>query len=338
MPRHNDHFHQPDPAAWDAFVERHPRGHLLQTSAWGDLKTAFGWQAVRFALSQEGQIVAGAQVLLRRWPLGRLAYVPFGPLLDWGADTPRTLFLEDLRRALTAYKVDFVKFEPGFDVPAEALRAWQPSPQTVQPPNTLILTLDDEDSILKRMNQGTRRNIRKADKQGVTIREATAEDVPSFNAMLGATGDRQAFGVHAPDYYEKAYALFVPGGRAALLMASAEGQDLAGVFVFRCGPRAWYLYGASRDAQREKRAAFGAQWAGVRWALAHGCTSYDMVGVPDADPATLEAEFEQRSEGLWGVYRFKRGWGGEVRRTVGAWDDVYHPIRYRLYSLASRLR
>jgi len=34
---------------------------------------------------------------------------------------------------------------------------------------------------------------------------------------------------------------------------------------------------------------------------------------------------------LWGVYRFKRGFGGEVKRAVQAMDRVYNPLLYRLY-------
>ncbi|MFP4322954.1 MAG: lipid II:glycine glycyltransferase FemX [Anaerolineales bacterium] len=333
---------EPQAARWDAFVAAHPRGHLLQISAWGELKAAFGWQPARVALEDlnTGALVAGAQMLLRRWPLGKLAYVPFGPVVDWAQAEHIDVLMDALHRAAQAHGAGFTLFEPGFDVPQATLRAagLSPSPHTIQPPNTILLTLDDEAAILKRMNQGTRRNIRKAEKAGVTIREATRADLASFNAMLGATGDRQAFGVHAPEYYEKAYELFVPSGAAALLLASAEGEDLAGVFVFKCGTGAWYLYGASRDAQREKRAAFGVQWAGVQWALAHGCRTYDMVGVPDAAPATLEDEFETRSDGLWGVYRFKRGWGGAVRRTVGAWYAGYTPLAYTAYNVGLRAR
>ncbi len=62
-----------------------------------------------------------------------------------------------------------------------------------------------------------------------------------------------------------------------------------------------------------------------------------MVGVPDEDPATLEAQFEQRDEGLWGVYRFKRGWGGTVVRSAGAWDRVYRPVLYPVYRLGSKV-
>ncbi len=60
--------------------------------------------------------------------------------------------------------------------------------------------------------------------------------------------------------------------------------------------------------------------------------------MPDEDEATLEAEFTERGDGLWGVYRFKRGFGGRLVRTIGAWDLVYAPLRYRLYTLALRLR
>ena len=60
-------------------------------------------------------------------------------------------------------------------------------------------------------------------------------------------------------------------------------------------------------------------------------TTYDLWGVPDEDEATLEAQFTQRRDGLWGVYRFKRGFGGRLVRSVGAWDRIYAPLRYRLY-------
>ena len=58
------------------------------------------------------------------------------------------------------------------------------------------------------------------------------------------------------------------------------------------------------------------QWEAMKWAKARGCKEYDLWGVPDEDEATLEANFETRHEGLWGVYRFKRGFGGELKRAA----------------------
>jgi lipid II:glycine glycyltransferase (peptidoglycan interpeptide bridge formation enzyme) len=80
------------------------------------------------------------------------------------------------------------------------------------------------------------------------------------------------------------------------------------------------------------------QWEAIRWAKSQGCTEYDLWGVPDEDLATLEANFANRNIGLWGVYRFKRGFGGELRRSVGPWDRVYNPTLYRLYSVWLKYR
>ncbi|MEK7328622.1 MAG: peptidoglycan bridge formation glycyltransferase FemA/FemB family protein, partial [Chloroflexota bacterium] len=57
-------------SAWDAFVESHPHGHILQTSAWAGLKCAFGWSAARVDVRESGKLVAGAQILFRPLPLG----------------------------------------------------------------------------------------------------------------------------------------------------------------------------------------------------------------------------------------------------------------------------
>lgn len=75
------------------------------------------------------------------------------------------------------------------------------------------------------------------------------------------------------------------------------------------------------------------QWEAIRWARRRGCQVYDLWGVPDQPEPILEETFLDRSEGLWGVYRFKRGFGGEVRRTIGAWDRIYRPLFYKLYNI-----
>jgi peptidoglycan pentaglycine glycine transferase (the first glycine) len=334
---------QPSTEAWDAFVRAHPRAHLLQLSAWGELKAGFGWRPVRVALTGvDGQLVAGVQLLLRRLPLrlGWLAYAPYGPLVDWSDAGQVRDLLAGVDRAARQQRAVFLKIEPGFGLEGVDFAAYgfRRSAQTVQPPRTVMLDLSgDDEAILARMNQGTRRNIRKSSKNDVEIREGTRDDVQRFNALLAETGARDEFGVHRPAYYERAYDLFVPSGHAALILGRYADQDLAGVMVFALGDSAWYLYGASSDRERQRMASHGVQWAGIQWAKAQGATEYDMYGVPDEDPASLEAQFETRSDGLWGVYRFKRGWGGTVRRSVGAWDRVYHPALYMGYQAGSRL-
>ncbi|MBN1679770.1 MAG: peptidoglycan bridge formation glycyltransferase FemA/FemB family protein [Anaerolineae bacterium] len=329
----------PPPDAWDVFVTAHPRAHLLQLSAWGELKGAFGWRPVCVGLADSGgALIAGVQLLLRRLPfrLGWLAYAPYGPLVDWSDTAQVNALVAAVDHTARQHGAAFLKIEPGYDLDGVDIAAhgFVPSPQTVQPPRTVVLDIGgDEDSILARMNQGTRRNIRKSDKYEVAIREGTRDDLASFSTLLAETGSRSEFGVHIPAYYRQAFDLFVPPGRAALIMGSYDGQDLAGVMVYAVGRWAWYISGASTDRERQRMASYGVQWAAIQWARARGAVYYDMYGVPDADADVLETQFSERHDGLWGVYRFKRGWGGEIIRSVGAWDRVYNRIVYRAYRL-----
>ncbi len=353
----------PTPAEWNAFIGAHPRAHVLQQWAWGDLKAAFGWQAERVVVRNDaGEIIAAAQVLFRKLPfhLGTMAYLAMGPLIIEPfpeTATPRDYILavlwERIRQTSRTHRAAFLKWEPGIFADASSHEAvieslmhgkfqylgLRLSPQTVQPPNTVMIDIPgDEDTILARMNQGTRRKIRQSLKNGITYRECSKADVAIFTSMMNTTGERNEFGVHEPAYYQKAYDLFVPQGDAALILAEHEGDPLAGIMVFAKGQTAWYLYGASSNIKRNLMGAYGVQWAAIQWAKAKGCTKYDMWGIPDEYEATLEAQFEFRSDGLWGVYGFKRGWGGQVVRSLGAWDKVYNPVIYAAYQLALRVR
>lgn len=345
---------QPDKKEWDAFVRQHTQAHFLQSYDWGQLKANFGWDAQPIALkNHQGEIIAGAQILYRPLPyrLGRLAYIPFGPLVDWSNNSLVQALFKAIDRAAQRRRVAFLKIEPGYDLDLNHLQSnkFRLSPQTIQPPSTIVLDIAgsdkdqqsiDEDYILRRMNQGTRRNIRKSQKSEIVIREATFEDVASFNQLLAETAARNQFGVHTSTYYERMYNYFVKGDspvKGVILLASykdattAERKDLAGVFILQLEQWAWYVAGASTEEERERRASFGVQWAAIEWARRHGVRHYDLYGIPDVSEAQLEAEFEQRQDGLWGVYRFKRGWGGRIVRTVGAWDRVYNPLIYWAY-------
>ncbi|MBI4771101.1 MAG: peptidoglycan bridge formation glycyltransferase FemA/FemB family protein [Chloroflexi bacterium] len=311
---------------WERWLEGHPQTHLLQTAAWGELKATFGWQPVRLVAGD-----CGAQVLFRPLPLGfSVAYLPMGPVgtaepADWAGLLPALDRLCRSRRAI------LLKTEPDpLTPPIPGPPAFFPSPDGVQPPRTLVVDLSDFPAgTLSRMRQKTRYNIRLAGKKGVAVR--AGDDLAAFNALMQVTGRRDRFGVHTSAYYQRAFELFHSRGECALFTAYYQNRPLAGVMAFARGARAWYLYGASAGEERQRMAPYLAQWAALEWAAARGCQTYDLYGVPDCDEATLEAQFRSRSDGLWGVYRFKRGFGGRLARAPGAFDRVYIPALYWIY-------
>ena len=193
---------------WDAFVRKNPHGHILQTAAWGQLKSAFGWRAEPVCAGSQG-----ALVLFRRLPLGlSLAYVPRGPLADWNQAGDLGALVEAIDKLCRARNAICLKLEPDLpDSPAftGTLTAlgFTPSPHTVQPRRTLVVDMSsDESEILARMKQKTRYNIGLAIKKEVTVRRSlSAADVDTFTALMAVTGERDSFGVHAPEYYRQAY-------------------------------------------------------------------------------------------------------------------------------------
>ena len=325
-------------AAWDKLIA--PRGHVLQSWTWGELKIRFGWRAQRVAVGP-----AHAQVLYRVLPggLGTIAYVPKGPLLDFYDDSLVRSFLDAVKSLARQQRAICLKIEPDLeDDPAlvDRLRAlgFHFSPQQVQPRRTSLVALDAEpEELLRRMKQKTRYNIRLAGRKGIIVRAGDEADLPAFYQLMEVTARRDGFSIHNQAYYGAAHRLFVPLDQGRLLLAEFEGELLAALVVFAFGDTACYMYGASSDAHRNLMPTYPLQWEAMLWAREQGCRVYDLWGVPDEDAEILEAEFNQRSDGLWGVYRFKRGFGGRVTRSIGAWDLVYAPLRYRLYTAAIRL-
>jgi len=327
---------------WDDLVAAAPEGHVLQSWAWGELKSRFGWRAQRLAV--DGAL---AQVLFRSLPggIGSIAYVPKGPLADYDAAGSLSGLLDALQPLARKQRAICLKIEPNLEddpLLAGRLRAlrFRPGPQVIQPRRTILLDLTaDPEELLQRMKQKTRYNIRLAARKGVTIRAGDEADLAPFYALMETTAQRDRFGIHTRAYYEAAHHLFVPADQGRLLLAEYEGQLLAGLVVLGTGGdkrtgTACYMYGASSDEYRNLMPTYLLQWEAMLWAREQGYRTYDLWGVPDEDEETLERDFAQRSDGLWGVYRFKRGFGGRLVRTAGAWDLVYAPLRYRLYSMA----
>jgi lipid II:glycine glycyltransferase (peptidoglycan interpeptide bridge formation enzyme) len=313
---------------WESFLTHHPEAHLLQSVPWADFKGEFGWRADRVLAGS-----SGAQVLFRPAPLGTsLAYVPKGPVGPWS----RRL-VSELDRLCASRRAFLLKVEPDAEARPEdadvmGALGFRPGSHTVQPRRTLVLDLrSEEDELLGRMHPKTRYNIGLAERRGVVVRAWT--DLAAFVEMIHATAARQQFGAHAGRYYRRAYEIFHPRRECELFVAEHGGRPLAALMAFARSRRAWYFYGASTEEERPRMPTYALQWAAIRWARSRGCEQYDLWGVPDADLPELEAQFAQRSDGLWGVYRFKRGFGARLVRTSGAWDRPYSRLLYPAYRL-----
>lgn len=310
---------------WDQWLLGKPDVHLLQSSPWAKFKEKFGWSSIRIVNE-----TWGAQILFRHLPLGlKIAYIPKGPVGEINEK-----FLQDIDQIVKKNHSIFLKIEPDkWDDSSKEL--WMESQfliasKTIQPRRTILINLrGDELDWLGDMKQKTRYNIRLAQKKEIVIKESN--DLKTFYELIQSTSDRDGFGIHSFEYYTTVYEEFIEKQQVALLLAYYNEIPLAGIMVFRFGQRAWYFYGASNNRERNRMPTYLLQFEAMKWAKKYGCIEYDLWGIPDEDEAKLEEEFSNRSDGLWGVYRFKRGFGGKIKRQSCAYDRVYMPILYRLY-------
>jgi lipid II:glycine glycyltransferase (peptidoglycan interpeptide bridge formation enzyme) len=222
-------------------------------------------------------------------------------------------------------------------------RGWEYSSDQIQFKNTVLVDLSfSEEQLLARMKQKTRYNIRLAEKKGVALRIGTQEDLPILYKMYAETSIRDGFVIRDEGYYKTVWQTFSGNAQSPIsnfqapitnynllapytepLIAEVDNEPVAAIFVFYFAGRAFYVYGMSKEKHREKMPTYLLQWEAMKRAKAKGCTVYDLWGAPDT--------FEE-SDTLWGVYRFKEGLGGQVVRTLGAWDFAPNPLWYKMYS------
>ena len=285
-----------------------------------------------------------------------ILYSPKGPLLDWTNEVLRNRVLNDLQSFAKKQGAIFLKMDPdvvlGIGVPdgvdnlldngGQAVvsdlkrRGWGYSSDQIQFKNTVLIDLNpSEAELLARMKPKTRYNIRLAEKKGVSVRVGKPDDLSMLYKMYAETSVRDGFVIRDEGYYKTVWGTFMVNKQSPVstqsvqaplaepLIAEVNNEPVAAIFVFYFAGRAYYVYGMSRDVYREKMPAYLLQWEAMKRAKAKGCSVYDLWGAPDV--------FNE-SDSMWGVYRFKEGFGGKVVRTLGAWDYAPNRLWYNMYS------
>ncbi|WP_396121836.1 lipid II:glycine glycyltransferase FemX [Aestuariimicrobium sp. p3-SID1156] len=184
------------------------------------------------------------------------------------------------------------------------------------------VTRKSADEVLKGMNQLFRRNIKKADKSGVTIRQGGREDLAAFHKVYLETAERDRFTGRPLGYFETMWDALTAENpdRMRVYLAEHEGDVVAATTWIQVGRHAWYSYGASTNAKREVRGSNRIQWQMIQDSIDAGAEVYDLRGITPGVGAD-DPEI--------GLIQFKVGTGGQAVAYIGEWDK---PINWPLYS------
>ncbi|HEU4328771.1 MAG TPA: peptidoglycan bridge formation glycyltransferase FemA/FemB family protein [Roseiflexaceae bacterium] len=304
---------------WEALAAGNPAAGVMQSLHWAAFKRRQGLNATHFGLFEDGALIGGAlcYAATQSGGLGLLV-APEGPVLPW-EDEARTraglrLLLDAAQRLPDALAL---RVEPRLEgLRPRALRAFRRAPLDLLPPETLYLDLRrPPEAILAGMRPKGRYNIRLAARHGVTVRaDRSAGAVRRFAAVLEEAGERDAFFVEPPSFFDSLADALAPPGIARFLFAEHNGATLGALLLTVYGDRTTYLYGGVTNRQRHLMAGYALQWAAIETAQAAGCAIYDFYGYePYGAPDHVYAGFS----------RFKRQFGGRPVRLIGAHDAFF---------------
>ena len=256
-------------------------------------------------------------------------YCTKGPWLPWKDKEAVRTFFEGVGSVAGRLGAHTVKIEPEVQEHQTDVKAlldeigFRKARYDLNQKTTMIVDLKpSEEDLLARMKGKTRYNVRLATRKGVEVVEAGFEESwKTFYQLIRVTAERNGFIIRrSREYLHDSMGTMHDVGQGHLFFAMHEGKPLSGIYVFTFGEKCWYIHGGSSNKKRNLMPNYLLQWEVMRWAKQRDIRYYDMVGVPR--PENLNED-----DSLWGVYKFKLGFGGEVSDFIGCLDLPVRPAR-----------
>ena len=326
---------------YERFASLH--GYYTQSLKWKEVKANWDWDAV-ISRDEGGNIRAVCTVLIRRVPVLKCAfmYAPHGFVCGLESEEVFLDIFAGIRQLAKKYKAYQFVFDPKIteqEVPAFIKSAGfkhkenAPRSSTIQIRENYLLTLKGRtpDEIFNAFKTKYRNQIRKALKEGVDCKPYGSEAIDDFYELMTQTSGRAGFTIRSKEYYAKILNSFDPEQcRLFMCYIDEDGKrvPLAGSICMRYGGRTVFAYSGSADHHRNLYPNYLMQWVMIQWAMEGGCELYDFGGVMYYwDPNNRAS----------GVYKFKKGFSGEIITYAGDFSYTFKPLLTKLFDVGSKL-
>ena len=314
---------------YENFVRSHKNGFFTQSVKWAHLKA--NWNCEIVAVRDENSEIKGtALILIKKIPLIRrsLFYCPHGPICDYDDEkTFRELIdaIDKLAKERHAYQLkidpciseknsEYIQFIKsfGFDHKENASEL-----STIQVRDNYMLYFygRSKEELFASFHKKWRYNIRVAERHGVKCSVCGKEAIDDFYTLMTETGARDDFLIRGKSYF--ADMLDKLGDDCSLYMCYCQGVPLSGAICVRYAGKSHYVYGASSSHMRNVMPNYLMQWTMISDAVDNGCFVHDFQGIPF---------YKDENHPNYGVYRFKKGFNGEVVTYAGEFYPSYNRI------------
>lgn len=311
---------------WDQFVADSIQGHYEQTSRWGMVRQAYGWQPTVIEVREKGTLVGGVMILVLKHRLaGSIGYVARGPLAKDGDPIYPAAVAEALHTFANTARLNYLVILPPFHTGtrwAETFRekGFFVKPRDLPPAGvglvtaTLVIDLEQSlESILAGMKRDTRYNIRKACREGFALRKGSYDDIPLFWELMVALCRRRGVSPvpKRRDFFETIWRCFADKDAVQLFICEYSGRPVAALFGISFGNafRVWKV--GWNGEHKNKQPNHFLWWEAIKWAKAKGLKVFDFVWIIQEHAEAL-LEGREVCGKYAGVTAFKLGFGGKL--------------------------
>jgi hypothetical protein len=305
---------------WDEFASRYTDLVFYQ-SVWSQvLKEGLGGQPLYFYLKDGGEIVAGLPGILLNFKIFRILYasIPYGHLTGKMSYYPS--FLQLLEKEFRGKGIDQVRL-------TESPFSDSYPPGSFKPISTKCTLLDlrnyDKEKIWEGYRKNIRRDVRKAEKSGITIRSVDSiEGVNIFHGLYLSSMERnRAVAKYPLRWFEALYEFVTKKGLGAILIAELNEVAIAGVVLIYSPSSTHYFHNGSKYEFLKFCPNELLIHSALSEAVGKGHSFFDFMG---SDPGDLP------------LLHFKEKWGSRTK-DVYTYVRDYHPVRCRIWELGRKL-
>lgn len=317
---------------WEKLVSQNPLSGFMQSFFWTNFTNLLGWPTFKIGVFDNNHLIGGAVVTKFKTNNGHnYLYIPEGPVIPYESLDSVKIFdgliaeidkIADLKGdSLTSH----LRIDPKLTTLPDFFNRFQKAPINLEPLRTLLIDLSKpQEQILAQMKPKGRYNIKIAQRYGLKVTSSNLQSgLNDFLKFYHQTVDRRQFEGKEEKYFVDLVTAVNNPTTAKMFFVKDQENILAVALVIFYGKLATFLFGASSDSSREKMAPYLLHWEIICQAKEMGFHQYDFYGiVPD----------ENELNHPWqGFTAFKKKFGGEQVKYIGAYDFAYNRKLYEEY-------
>jgi serine/alanine adding enzyme len=265
----------------DRVLAAHSNPHFMQSSTWETVRASGPWHVSRRGLGTERDYPVLVFERLAEG-FGLFQHLPRVSGIDPADIGPLTERIRAERGTAFATKIEVHQPRDEALMSAFVEHGWLPAKASQYRHTVIVDTSVGEEEILANMKKRARAEIRTAERHGVVAGRADLDDANRARMieLVRETEERSGAFFRGDAYLETVWSAFAADDRGHLYFARYGEEVVAGAFITRYGPNAWYKDGGSTRDQPQLMASRLLQWRIIRDLASDGVERYDLGHVP----------------------------------------------------------